>query len=117
VRPIASLAASWRSRRAFRVAAELDGRRWGDALWRSVSPRSLAELQIGVDARIVDVRGADSLRLRLLEMGFVPGTAVRVIKCAPFGDPLELRLRGGHISLRAAEAGWITVDPELGDPP
>ena len=75
-----------------------------------MSPRSLADLQIGVDARIVDVTGADSLRLRLLEMGFVPGTAVRVVKRAPFGDPLELRVRGGHISLRAAEAGRIAIE-------
>lgn len=81
-----------------------------------VSPCSLAELPIGVDARIVDVRGADSLRLRLLEMGFVPGTAVRVIKRAPFGDPLELRLRGGHISLRAAEAARVAVEPARREP-
>ncbi len=74
-----------------------------------MSPSTLANLEIGADAQVVDVTGTDSLRLRLIEMGFVPGTAVRVVKRAPFGDPLELRLRGGHISLRAAEAARISI--------
>ncbi|HFE47352.1 MAG TPA: ferrous iron transport protein A [Nannocystis exedens] len=74
-----------------------------------MSPSTLASLEIGADAQVVDVTGADSLRLRLIEMGFVPGTTVRVVKRAPFGDPLELRLRGGHISLRAAEAARISI--------
>jgi len=70
----------------------------------------LANLEVGVDACVVEVRGVGGLRLRLLEMGFVPGTVVRVIKRAPFGDPLEFAVRGGHISLRAAEAGRICVE-------
>ena len=74
-----------------------------------MSPSTLANLEIGSDAQVIEVTGTDSLRLRLIEMGFVPGTAVRVVKRAPFGDPLELRLRGGHISLRAAEAARISV--------
>jgi Fe2+ transport system protein FeoA len=49
--------------------------------------------------------------LRLLEMGFVPGTAVQLIKRAPFGDPLEFQVRGCHVSLRAAEAAQIAVVP------
>ena len=75
-----------------------------------MSPRTLAKLEIGVEARVVEVTGGGSLRLRLLEMGFVPGTAVRVVKRAPFGDPLQFSVRGGHISLRAAEAGRIHVE-------
>ncbi|MCB9565758.1 MAG: ferrous iron transport protein A [Myxococcales bacterium] len=75
-----------------------------------MSPRSLATLELGVAARVARVAGVDALRLRLLEMGFVPGTQVRVIKRAPFGDPLELEVRGGHVSLRAAEAARIEVE-------
>lgn len=71
---------------------------------------SLAKLELGCTARVLAVAGADGLRLRLLEMGLVPGTAVTVIKRAPFGDPLELRLRGSHLSLRAAEATRIEVE-------
>jgi len=49
--------------------------------------------------------------LRLLEMGFVPGTMVTLVKRAPFGDPLEFQVRGCHVSLRAAEAGCIRTVP------
>jgi len=49
--------------------------------------------------------------LRLLEMGFVPGTVVALVKVAPFGDPLEFQVRGCHISLRAAEARCILAVP------
>ncbi|MEZ4450549.1 MAG: FeoA family protein [Nannocystaceae bacterium] len=73
--------------------------------------RTLADVELGRTARVLAVGGVDGLRLRLLEMGFVPGTAVRVVKRAPFGDPLEFQLRGGHISLRAAEAARIEVEP------
>ena len=72
-------------------------------------PRTLADLAPGERARVARVSGDDGLHLRLLEMGFVPGTLVQVIKRAPFGDPLELRLRGGHTSLRRAEAARIEV--------
>jgi ferrous iron transport protein A len=79
------------------------------------SPRmpshTLAELSPGRAARVLEVTGQDNLRLRLLEMGFVPGTLVQIVKRAPFGDPLELRVRGGHISLRRAEAARIGVEP------
>ncbi|HRI10655.1 MAG TPA: FeoA family protein [Nannocystaceae bacterium] len=71
--------------------------------------RHLADLAPGESARVVDVTGEDGLRLRLLEMGFVPGTLVKVVKRAPFGDPLELQLRGSHTSLRRAEAARIEV--------
>ena len=50
-----------------------------------------------------------ALTLRLLEMGLVPGTDVVVIKRAPLGDPIELRLRGFHLSLRRVEAARVEV--------
>jgi len=55
------------------------------------------------------VRGERGFRRRLLEMGFVTGTAVRVVGVAPLGDPLELDLRGGRLSLRAVDAARIEV--------
>lgn len=57
------------------------------------------------------VEGGGGLMLRLLEMGFVPGTIVTLVKRAPFGDPLEFQVRGCHVSLRAAEAGCIRTGP------
>lgn len=74
-------------------------------------PNSLADLRPGARARVTAVEGGGGLMLRLLEMGFVPGTMVALVKVAPFGDPLEFQVRGCHISLRAAEARCIRAVP------
>jgi ferrous iron transport protein A len=76
---------------------------------------TLAELAVGARAIVDDVDAEGRMALRLLEMGFVPGVEVALVKRAPLGDPLELRLRGYHVSLRRAEAAAITVRP-LGEP-
>jgi ferrous iron transport protein A len=73
------------------------------------SESTLADLQIGQRAIVKSVDGEGRMMVRLLEMGFVPGVTVALIKRAPLGDPLELRLRGYHVSLREAEARAISV--------
>ncbi len=70
---------------------------------------SLASLPIGAHARVVSVNGTGDVARRLMEMGVVPGAPVRVIKTAPLGDPIEIRVRGYHLALRRAEAQTITV--------
>jgi ferrous iron transport protein A len=55
-------------------------------------------------------RGDDAVALRLLEMGLTPGVAVTVLGRAPFGDPLELELRGYRLSIRLAEAARVTIE-------
>ncbi len=60
---------------------------------------------------VVQLGGARGFRRRLMELGFVPGTQVRVRNIAPLGDPLELELRGCRVSIRRAEAAGITVRP------
>ena len=45
-----------------------------------------------------------------MEMGIVPGVLVRVVKSAPFGDPLEIRVRGYNLAMRKSEADSIEVD-------
>ena len=72
--------------------------------------RTLAQLHVGDGAQVVAVEGDGAVAVRLLEMGFVPGSHVAVVKVAPFGDPLELRLRGYHVSLRRAEAARVVVE-------
>lgn len=47
---------------------------------------------------------------RLMEMGLLPGTPIRVVRFAPLGDPIEILMRGYHLSLRKAEAAGITVN-------
>lgn len=70
---------------------------------------SLASLPIGAHARVIGVNGTGAVARRLMEMGVVPGAQVRVIKAAPLGDPIEVRVRGYHLALRRTEAQTITV--------
>jgi ferrous iron transport protein A len=70
---------------------------------------TLDQLAIGRRAEVVGVDGPGRIAMRLLEMGFVPGTRVEIVKAAPLGDPLELRIRGYHLSLRRAEAAHVRV--------
>jgi Fe2+ transport system protein FeoA len=70
---------------------------------------SLANLPIGTHARVLSVNGTGAIARRLMEMGVVPGAQVRVIKAAPLGDPIEVRVRGYHLALRRTEAQTITV--------
>lgn len=60
---------------------------------------------------IVAVEGARGFRRRLMEMGLVPGTKVTVRNVAPLGDPMEIEVRHGRLSIRKAEAARITVKP------
>lgn len=70
----------------------------------------LDALPLRVPARIAEVVAEDEMLIRLLEMGFVRGTEVRIIKRAPLGDPLEIEVRGYHVSLRAREARSVVVE-------
>jgi ferrous iron transport protein A len=70
---------------------------------------TLNTLPHGAEARVVSVDGESAVARRLLEMGVVPGAPVCVIKAAPLGDPIEVRVRGYHLALRRAEAQTIQV--------
>lgn len=70
---------------------------------------TLENLKTQQDAVVIKVNGQGALRRRLLEMGLTPGTVVHVHKAAPSGDPLEIILRGYHLTLRKQEAGSIEV--------
>ncbi len=72
----------------------------------------LNQLQVGDRARIVRVDAAGAIRRRLLEMGFVRGEELRVEKLAPLGDPMELVIKGYHLSLRREEGACILVARE-----
>ena len=70
---------------------------------------NLTNLPIGINAKVVSVNGNNAITKRLMEMGVVPGVLLRVIKSAPFGDPLEVRVLGYHLAMRKTEAETIEV--------
>lgn len=72
---------------------------------------SLATTPLHRTVTVQGITGARAFRRRLLEMGLVPGTPVKVIAIAPLGDPLQIEVRGGQWSLRRAEAAHIEVAP------
>lgn len=71
---------------------------------------NLSELKEGQTGTVVRVGGGGPFRRRLLEMGFLQGTQVYVEKYAPLKDPIELILKGYHISLRVDEAARVQVE-------
>ena len=71
---------------------------------------TLAQLQPGDRARIVEIQGDDEAADRLMEMGLVEETALEVVRFAPLGDPIEIAVRGYHLTLRRVEAANITVE-------
>jgi len=70
---------------------------------------SLDSLPIGSSARVTAITGTDATSLRLLEMGLTPDVAVQVVGTAPLGCPVELLVRGYHLSIRRTEAARIAV--------
>ena len=73
-------------------------------------PTSLDAVAVGATARVIDIGGDDAVAIRLLEMGLTPGVLITVLGRAPFGDPLELGLRGYRLSIRLAEASRVTIE-------
>ena len=72
---------------------------------------TIKDLAIGQTGRIITVGGQGALRQHFLDMGVIPGAEITLIKLAPMGDPLELRLHGYELALRKADAENITITP------
>ncbi len=73
---------------------------------------TLDSMPIGKTAKIESVGGEGALRLRLLDMGLIPGTEVTVQKTAPLGDPLEISVRGYQLTIRKDDARLLSVREE-----
>ncbi len=71
----------------------------------------LSELAVGSSAVVRELPKSGSAYVRLREMGMLAGTRLTLIRMAPLGDPLEIKLRGYHLTLRKSEAEHILVDP------
>lgn len=70
----------------------------------------LRDLEPGARGTVHRLAGSGKLRRRLMDMGIVAGTPIEVVKVAPLGDPVELKFRGFHLTLRKGEAADILVE-------
>jgi len=75
-----------------------------------VKTSSLKDLPIGGQAVIVSVKGSGAVKQRMMDMGLVPGSRVKVVRVAPLGDPIEISIKGYHLTLRKNEAKNIFIE-------
>jgi Fe2+ transport system protein FeoA/Mn-dependent DtxR family transcriptional regulator len=73
-------------------------------------PLELGRLPVGTRARVVEIRGGGKHQRRMLDMGFVPGAQVTVMRKASLGDPIEYRVKGTGVAMRRADANSIVVE-------
>jgi len=77
----------------------------------AVASQPLTALPVGAAATVAEIRVPPEHRRRLLEMGLLVGTPVELVRFAPLGDPVEIKVRGYHLTLRKHEADLILVQP------
>lgn len=73
---------------------------------------TLKDLHPGEKARVAKITGTGPVRRRLMDMGVGPGCEVKVERYAPLGDPIEIKIKGTHLSLRRTEAEMLEVERE-----
>lgn len=71
--------------------------------------RFLHDLRPGECARVERIDGGGALRRRMMDMGIVPGVELEVVRCAPLGGPLQIRLKGYYLAMRRGECAKIIV--------
>jgi ferrous iron transport protein A len=76
-----------------------------------MTAQPLTALKIGAAATVSEIKLRPDQRGRLLEMGLLVGTSVQLVRFAPMGDPVEIKVRGYHLTLRRQEAEQIWVQP------
>ncbi len=71
----------------------------------------LTSVALGTRATVAEIKLPPESRPRLMEMGLLVGTPVELVRFAPLGDPVEIKVRGYHLTLRKHEAEQILVQP------
>jgi len=74
---------------------------------------TLDQLPLGQSAKVLKLSGAPATRRRLMEMGITPASTIQAVRWAPMGDPLDVIIRGYHLSLRRDEAAAVEVAPPV----
>ncbi len=72
--------------------------------------KTLKDIRIGENARVIKLYGQGAVRRRIMDMGITKGVEISVCKVAPLGDPIEIKVRGYQLSLRKADAEMIEVE-------
>jgi Fe2+ transport system protein FeoA len=73
---------------------------------------TLADLKPGQSGKILKIQVSGALKRRLMDMGIISGTQVRVEKIAPLGDPIEISIKGYQLTLRKGEADKIEMEAD-----
>lgn len=76
-------------------------------------PVALSSLAVGATATVTSYPLTGTAFVRLREMGLLPGTAVTLVRRAPLGDPIEIKVRGYRLTLRQTEAEHVLVAPDV----
>ncbi len=72
--------------------------------------KTLDQVKPGIGCTVVKLHGESSTKRRIMDMGITKGTDIFVVKVAPLGDPIELKVRGYDLSIRKSEAKLIEVE-------
>jgi len=72
--------------------------------------KTLKQAKIGETVRVVKLHGEGAIKRRIMDMGITKGVEIYVRKVAPFGDPLEINIRGYELSLRKADAEMVEIE-------
>ena len=73
---------------------------------------TLKELKVGQSGKITRIGTIGALKQRFMDMGITKGTEVKVVKVAPLGDPIDIEIRGYHLSIRKGDADKIQIEVE-----
>ena len=73
----------------------------------------LSDLTVGASATVRKFPAQGAAFIRLREMGLLTGTQVTLVRTTPLGDPLEIKVRGYHLTLRKVDAAHVLVEPAL----
>ncbi|MBR2715490.1 MAG: ferrous iron transport protein A [Ruminococcus sp.] len=71
--------------------------------------KTLKDIKVGESTTVIKLNGQGAIKRRIMDMGITKGVKIDVCKVAPFGDPLEVKVRGYQLSLRKADAEMIEV--------
>lgn len=74
--------------------------------------KKLSQMQPGEAGVVVKINGSGNVKFRLIDMGVVKGSKLQVVKFAPLGDPIEIKIKGFSLSLRKNESEMIDVEVE-----